>query len=118
MAISIRPLVTKDIFPMSRILKKIGFREVMANAAASLDKVSGTSERAAKNAQIAMGVTIVGAVFEELHRAEEEVNAFLASLAGITPEEFAELPIEDALGAFDQLREQQVFKSFLQQAGK
>lgn len=118
MTVQLRSLATKDIFPMSKILKKIGLRQIMADAAANLDKVKGTSERAAKNAQMALGAMIVGALLEELHKAEDEVTALLASLAGISVEEFAELPLEDSLAAFDQLREQRVFKSFLQLAGK
>jgi hypothetical protein len=114
--IKIRPLKTKDIFPMSRILKKINLKEALKEAIAG---ATSAKDRIAKDQnQTRLGVDLVMLAFENLHLAEDEVNAFLADLAGLKPAEFAELEFEAALAILDQLKGQKAFASFLQQAAK
>ena len=83
---NIRGLKTKDIFPMAKILKKIGLKNLAEEA------VSGAGG-SGKEAQMKIGVKLVTAVFENLYLAQEETNAWLADLAGVREEEFADLDI-------------------------
>jgi hypothetical protein len=64
---TMRPLKTMDIFKMSKILKKL-------NVKLDVDE---------KITQKQMGAQIIQRVVENLHLAENEVNAFLAELVGI-----------------------------------
>lgn len=100
--IKLRELKTKDIYPMSRILKKM-----------DLDfKVEpGTT-------QMEMGVKMVQGVIENLHMAEKEINSFLGELIGISEEEFAELPIGTVLEVFSQFKNLDNVSSFLELAAK
>jgi hypothetical protein len=104
MQYQMRPLKTNDIFPMSKIIKKMNLK---------LDKVSfkdKTQEQA--------GVEILLMAAENLHLAQEEVNSFLGSLVGITGQDFGELPIEDSLSIIQQFREQKGLSSFFNLAAK
>jgi ABC-type uncharacterized transport system ATPase subunit len=102
MEYKMRPLKTMDIYKMSKILKKINVK---------LD----VNE---KITQKQMGVQMIQKVVENLHLAENEVNAFLAELVGIDAKEFAELPIEDTLTIIGLFKEQKGLASFLSAAGK
>lgn len=120
----VRSLKTKDIFPMSRILKKIGLKDVIREAAANMAANAKSANKpedkrsAAASAQMKLGADIVATLFENLYLAEEETNAFLADLVGMKPEEFAELELTDTLGIIDQLKGSKVFASFLKQASQ
>lgn len=102
MAYTMRPLKTSDIFKMSKILKKINLKLDLSD----------------KTTQTAMGVQMVQRVIENLHLAEDEVNAFLADLVGLTPEKFADLPIEETIEIITLFKEQKGIINFLKLAGK
>ncbi|ALY08072.1 hypothetical protein BhaS171_00016 [Bacillus phage vB_BhaS-171] len=97
-----RSLKTSDIFKMSKILKKMDLK---------LDVNDKTT-------QMEMGVHLIQKLGENLHLAEDEVNAFLSEMVGITPEQFAELPIEDTFEIIKLFKEQKGLSNFLSLAGK
>lgn len=97
-----RDLKTGDIYKMSRILKKMDLKF-------NVDS---------KTSQEQMGVELVQKVVENLHLAENEVNAFLAELIDITPEEFADLPLGEVMEIINQFKDQKDIKAFLQLAGR
>lgn len=98
---TMRPLKNPDIFKMSRILKKLKIKVEVND----------------KTTQQQMGVQMIQQVAENLHLAEDEVNAFLADLVGIDVKEFAELPIEDTIKIIGLFKEQKGLASFLSSAG-
>ena len=102
MAYTMRPLKTSDIFKMSKILKKLNIK----------------LEIAGKTTQAQMGVQMVQRIAENLHLAEDEVNAFLGELVGVDQEAFANLPIEDTLEIITLFKDQKGLASFLQTAVK
>lgn len=102
---TMRPLKTSDIFKMSKILKKL---DVKTNDI-KVDK---------DTTQTQVGIAIMLKGVENLHQAETEVNEFIASLVGLTAEEFSELPIKDTLSIITQFKEQKGISSFLQLANK
>ena len=118
MQIQMRSLKTKDIFPMSRILKKIGLKEIMKEAAANAAKPSDGEEITKREVQMRTGAEIFAAVFENLPQAEEETNALLASLCGMTPEQFAELDFETILSVLDAFKNQKGIANFLKLASQ
>src|SRR5690625_3172023 len=97
-----RPLQLKDIFVMSKILKKMDLKMEISEG---ID-------------QTQMGVQFIQRVLENIHLAESEVNAFLADLVGISKEEFSELELQDAMEIFTLFKEQKGLADFLKQAGK
>lgn len=111
MLMQIRGLKTKDIFPMARILKKIGLKNLAEEAVSGIDTTG-------KEAQMKLGVKLITSVFENLYLAQEETNAWLADLAGVDAAEFAELDIGVIMDIFQQLKEQPSFANFLKQAGR
>lgn len=97
-----RDLKTGDIYKMSRILKKMDLK----------------FEVGKDITQIEMGVQFVQKILENLHMAETEVNEFLAELIGMTPEEFADLPLGEVMEVFNQFKNQKDIGAFLKLAGK
>lgn len=99
---TMRPLKTMDVFRMSKILKKMELK---------LDIKDGMTQEQ-------VGAQMIQQIAENLHQAEQEVNAFLSNLIGIKVEEFEELPIEDTIAILASFKDQKGVMSFLGQAGK
>lgn len=96
-----RPLKTLDIYAMSKILKKLNVK---------LDVNEKTTQQQ-------LGVQMFQRVAENLHLADEEVNAFLGEMVGIKAKEFNDLPIEDTFKIISLFKEQKGLASFLKLAG-
>lgn len=116
--IKLRKLQMKDIFPMSRIIKKIGIKEIMKQAAAALEKKEEGSEQSTDAKQMQAGMEMLAVVLENIHLAEKEVTDFLASLAGMESEKFAKLDIEQLGSVFDQFKGLPGLSSFLKRASQ
>lgn len=102
---TLRPFKSTDVFTMSRILK------AMKLSVMDLNITSDTSMEQA-------GIEFFKMVLENLHLAEEEVSEFISELAGISVEEFKDLPLEDGLALIAQLKEQKGIIDFLKSAVK
>ena len=103
----LRGLKTSDIFRMSKILKKMNLKdEINRN---SNDEKKTTNQ---------IGTEIILTAFENLHLAEDEINAFLADLAGMEPKDFAELPVEKTLEIMQEFRKMPGLTSFFKQANQ
>lgn len=102
MDLIMRNLQTKDLYKMSRILKKMELNF-------DIDE---------KTTQSRLGAQMIQKAAENLHMAEKEVNDFMGALVDMTGEEFAELPIEQALEITRQFKEQPGVASFLSVAAK
>ena len=74
-----RQLITNDIFKMSRILKKLEIK-IIAN---------GTDAQ--------FMTDLIVKVAENAYIAQDEINDFIGSLAGMTAEEFGNLPIKESI---------------------
>lgn len=99
---NMRPLKTSDIFKMSKILKKMNLK----------------IEIGKEISQIQLGVEFVQRILENIHLAEDEVNAFLAEFVGLSAEEFSELEIEETIEIITLFKEQKGLANFLKLAGK
>lgn len=96
-----RDLITSDVMAMSRILKKINIKK-------EIDVKDKTQEEVGAQMLISIG--------ENLHLAEQEINSFMSSLIGITPEEFANLPIVEGAKHFADFKNQKGVADFLKLA--
>ena len=97
-----RELKTKDIFKMSKILKKMDLK---------VGDVVGKKQEQ-------VGAELILEVFENLHLAEAEVNEFLADMKGITVTEFEELPIDKTMEIIKEFKEMKGLSSFFKQANQ
>ena len=95
-----RSLKTSDIFKASKILSKMGLK---------LDTKEKTQEQ--------LGAELIMSFIENIWKAEDEVNDFLADMAGITAEEFANLPIDESIKIMNEFKNLPNISSFLSQAG-
>lgn len=102
METKLRGLKTSDIYKMSRILKKMNM-DILVD--------DGTS-------QVQAGVQFLQKAAENLHLAEEEVNDFMGGIAGVTGEEFAEMPIEQSMKIIEHFKNQKGLTSFFELANK
>ena len=105
MSHTLRPLKTTDIFKVSRILKAINL---------STKDLNVTDETTSTQA----GIEFIKMALENLHLAEDELTSFVADLAGMSIEDFNELPLEDGLALIAQLKEQKGIVDFLKSAAK
>lgn len=101
---TMRTLKTKDIFKMSKILKKI-------------DVDFSSIETEGKSAETA-GMEMVKVVVENMYQAEDEVNEFLGNLVGLTGEEVSELDLEDGIEIVKQFKNIKGLDFFFKSATK
>nr|DAQ33243.1 MAG TPA: hypothetical protein [Caudoviricetes sp.] len=98
--IEIRPLSAKDIFPMVKIIRKIGlndfgkcFEPEEINAITATFS-GGTEEELARMVGMNVVLKIVDVILEHLPAVGEEVFVFIASLTGKTKTEVEDLPMD------------------------
>ena len=111
----LRELKTKDIFKMSKILKKMNLK---INANDEKIKDENGEEIIVIKTQKQVGAEIILKIFENLYLAEIEVNSFFADMCGITPKEFSELSIEKTFEIFKEFKSIAGLSSFLKQASQ
>lgn len=104
MEFEIRGLQARDVAPMTRIMSKIGVKDVAsALSPESLKEiVSGAATEADEGSRVQVaGLNLVlelaTIVCENFHKAESDLFKFLASMAGMKEKEVAELPLPDVL---------------------
>ena len=100
----LRDLKSEDMFPMFKILSKIGFKEfktcfdndsikaLIADAKTG-DPDAGRSKKDELVASVGISVMIdmAGIVLENISKCKTEIYAFLSGLSGMTKEEIADL---------------------------
>jgi len=86
-----RDLKAKDLAPFIKILAAMELREALKGM---------FSEDRSRGAMIA---ELIAAVLENYEKADQALIAFIAELNGATPEETADLPMGDFIGAIQEL---------------
>lgn len=97
-----RSLITKDIFKMSKIMKKMGLK---------IDAGEGKTQQQ-------VGAELILSVFENLHLAENEVNEFLSDMVEMKVEDFEELPVEKTLEIIKEFKNISGLSNFFKQANQ
>ena len=95
-----RELKTKDVFAMSRILKKMDLK---------LDVNGKTQEQ--------VGAESLLAIFANIHLAEQELTGFLADLNGMTAEQLADKPFGELKAILGELFAHSGIEDFFKSAG-
>lgn len=89
-----RSFITKDIFTLSRLIKKL---DIAKDIQAAIVKITNKNKN--DDSLNALGVELFMALFDCLDRGEKDLVAFFADLAEVTPEEFQNMTLKQ-LGEF------------------
>lgn len=100
---TLRALCAKDVFPMVKIIRKIGLKdigkafdpdEIKAITESVSEEENATVDSIAETVGVAVVLKIVDVVLENLEAAEQEIFGFLGGLAGMTVDEVGSLPMD------------------------
>ena len=120
MEFDIRPLRFKDVAPMARIVSKIGLREfkqvLTPEAIGAFAETAEDGQSVAEAVGAGVLIDAVGIVLENYDKAEDEIAAFLASVAGMKKSEVMELTLADSVALVKAVAAAQGFDDFLKQA--
>lgn len=120
MEFDIRPLRFKDVAPMARIVSKIGLREfkqvLTPEAIGAFAETVEDGQSVAEAVGAGVLIDAVGIVLENYDKAEDEIAAFLASVAGMKKTEVMELTLADSVALVKAVVAAQGFDDFLKQA--
>lgn len=100
---TLRALCAKDVFPMVKIIRKIGLKdigkafnpeEIKAITESVSEEENATVDSIAETVGVAVVLKIVDVILENLEAAEQEIFGFLGGLAGMTADELGSLPMD------------------------
>lgn len=100
---TLRALCAKDVFPMVKIIRKIGLKdigkafdpdEIKAITESVSEEENATVDSIAETVGIAVVLKIVDVILENLEAVEQEIFGFLGGLAGMTADEVGSLPMD------------------------
>lgn len=113
----IRALLGKDIFKISKFIKKLGInrlQEIFGNneVSKSINSVMNGGENQDITEVAKLLSVFVSLVIDSLCDVEEELNELLESVSNLTKEEISELPLEEYIGMIKDLFTQKTFMDF------
>lgn len=120
----LRKLCTKDIFPMSKILSKIGikeFKECFASeeVQAMIESMSkGEKPADIESVGIAVVLEIADVFLGNLSACEDHIYQLLSGLSGMTKKEIAELPMDVFVSMIIDVIKKEEFKDFIKAVSK
>ena len=100
---TLRALCAKDVFPMVKIIRKIGLKdigkafnpeEIKAITESVSEEENATVDSIAETVGVAVVLKIVDVILENLEAAEQEIFGFLGGLAGMIADEVGSLPMD------------------------
>lgn len=89
-----RELKTKDIFALAKIIRKMDLRNELATLEFNQNEVEK------------LGVQLFWLLVENMEKAEEDIKAFFADIAGVTAQEFDDWSLEQLADFIDELKQQ------------
>lgn len=100
--VTLRPLQARDIFPISRILSKIGLREFKGILESEDVRDAIAAQGKGEDSGIdlnAVGMTVaveaLDVIVSHLSDVEDDLYGILASLSGMKPKDIAAMPLID-----------------------
>lgn len=104
-----RSLKFSDVFAVIRIIKKAGLSRQIRSIFADMDEETSEKE---------LGAKFIFMCIENLGEAQEEITDFLASLNGVSKEEFEKLSLEEIVELLNDFFKQPGLKGFLLSVSK
>lgn len=120
----LRNLCARDVFPMAKIIRKIGLTDIwkcfeLKDVKAITESLSDENgerksvDNIAETAGISIMLKITDVILENLSTVEQEIFDFLAGLAGITADDVASLPMDIFFGMLVDIFEKKEFVGFM-----
>lgn len=115
----LRPLCSKDLFPMFKIISKIGIDE-FKNCFSSPEvlRMVSTGKADAGQVGVTVALEIASIVCANLPKAEEDIYSFLSSVSGMKVKEIQELDMVTFLDMIVTLIKKDEFKDFFKGVSK
>ena len=119
MEYTFRQLTSKDIFPMSKIISKIGIKEFKecfeSDAVKTLVKNASKDGKNADTSAVGLAVMIdiAGVILSHLGECERDIYAFLASVTGLKVSEIENASMSDFAEMIISLVQKEEFKDFI-----
>lgn len=119
----LRDLQSKDVFPMFRIIRKIGIKEFKScfETEDVQNMVSGAKDKDEKTVEkigLSVIVNMAGIIFAHISDAEKEIYTFLAGLSGMKEKEIAELDMVVFAEMIIDVFKKEQFKDFIKVVSK
>ena len=111
MKYEIRNLCSKDIFPMTKIISKIGFKELKSVFDAD-DIKNMAKKQDVEGAGFAFAVEMSGIIISNLSNCETEIYKFLSDITGTTIEELKNDSMADFAELIIAVFKKEDFKDF------
>lgn len=108
-----RKLKGKDIFKVSKIMKKIGLKKEISALATYLEE-GQSKEDLAMN----LGIEFFTMIIENIHMAEKEIFDFLADLLGMSAEEYSERDLDLIIDDIEALKNSEDLVGFFKKVSK
>ena len=121
----LRKLQATDLFTMVKILNKVGIKKI--KDAIDLNEINEVRKKLAEsdnkdNSVITLGLNIVtsvvGVIFENLPSVENDLYAFVGSVAGIKAKDVATMDIGEFMDLVISIVQKDEFKDFFNRASK
>lgn len=123
---TLRDLEAHDAFAMSKIINGIGvsefatvfnkdnIRKIASNQAQEIE----SDDEMAEAIGIDVFIEIAGIVLKNVGKCEQDLYAFMASLAGIKPRDIEHMPMNEFFDMIVEIVQKHEFKDFMQVASK
>lgn len=117
---TLRALCSKDVFPMSKIISKIGINEFtkafegddIKNLVETLTSEGGDMDNAATMVGVTVALDIANTILGNLSAAEQDIYRLLSGLSGMTQKEIEALPLNTFLNMIIDVIRKDEFKGF------
>lgn len=132
--IELRELKAKDIMPMVNILQKIGLKQIremmtpdkIKELMTAMKSEDHDQQEEKKTDQIDgrtilgfnMIMEVVGLILDNLPSCEKDIHKFIGSLAGMTPEQVADLPLGEFTDIIVRILKDDGFADFFKAVSK
>lgn len=112
-AYELRTLCAEDVFPMFKIISKIGIKEFKSCFESEDVKAVINGEQADLNAVgLAVAVDIAGVIMANIPNAKEDIYLFLEQISGMSKDDIRKLPIPTFAEMIIDVVKKEEFKDF------
>lgn len=125
MDFELRPLKSVDIFPMSKIISKIGLKNIRESFSpesikqiVSASATEGNTEELATFVGFSVIIDIVGIIMSNLPKCQKEIFTFLSNISGMTVDKIENLDLGNFTELVIAVIQKEEFKDFFQAVSK
>lgn len=120
---TLRELTSRDVFLMSKILSRIGFKEFKGCLESDEVKkvvasMSGGTDAELSSIGLAVIIEVADIVLHNLSSCEDDIYRFLADLSGMTKEEIAEMSMVTFADMVVDVIQKEEFRGFIKVASR